>query len=179
MTPTKTRKSSCQPGFAQAGSATHKLRHLFTSFALAVCALSLSSCGGDSHDALVEDMLGFLDKTAKAISDVSDEASAKKAGATIEGMKDDLDDLVKRAEALGKPSDEDKTALVEAHKERAGEIMGTIMAKMLSSLENAEVMKPVEDAMDSLESQMNKFNDLTGDLMNDIVEAAMTDGPNS
>ncbi|MGK0189105.1 MAG: cytochrome oxidase Cu insertion factor (SCO1/SenC/PrrC family) [Verrucomicrobiales bacterium] len=147
------------------------LKSIPVPLALIALALSISGCDGDdTHESLISDLLDFMDESAKAMAEATDEASAKAAAAKITALEGDLEELAQRAEALGKSSDADKTAIIKKFKERAQDIAGRMLAKMIELSEKPEVLNSIEAAMDQLEPLVDKITDQTGDMMTKMLE---------
>jgi len=74
---------------------------------------SLSGCGGDTHESLVGQALELMNEYNTIMDAVKDDASAAAAKPKLEALEKRAADLKKRADALGKPSDDERKRLQE------------------------------------------------------------------
>ena len=100
------------------------------------------------------DMIKSVTKIAGALESVDDEASAKKAAKTIEGMEGSMKKLSERAEALGDPDEALEKKLEEKFKPQLEEAMGKMMKATAGFAEKPELMKIIQPALEKLGGMM-------------------------
>lgn len=100
----------------------------------AVLGLVLSACGGNSHEAIVDEQFDLMDEMIEILDGVTDQESAKEAAKKLEALGEDMQALAKRAEEMGEPTPEQQKKLEEIAKKRQEEYskkMQGVMTKMM------------------------------------------------
>jgi hypothetical protein len=111
--------------------------------------LSVPGCGAaDTHDAVAEDMVKLMEEFAAAIGGVKDEASAKAAAATIDGLVPRMTKLSERAKALPKLTQAQEDAMQKKVEPRVQAATSKMMAGGFAMAANPELSKIVEPAME-------------------------------
>jgi len=112
----------------------------------AFLGLVLSACGGDSHEAIVEDQADLMDEILDILEDVDDQASAKEAAKKIEALSEDMAALAKRAQEMGEPTPEQQKRFEEIMKPRQ-ERMQAVMMKMMQYPELGQAFSKAGESM--------------------------------
>jgi PBP1b-binding outer membrane lipoprotein LpoB len=118
-------------------------------------ALLLSGCGGDSREAIMEEMLDQFDAITASMKKITDKESAAAQAPKLEAIAAEMKALKERAEKIGKPDDAQDKALQEKYKER----METSMKAMMSEMMRVAMLGPdVQKELDVLEKAMKDMN---------------------
>lgn len=120
--------------------------------ALFFVTICLTGCGGDPHEAAVQDMLDIMGEFDTILADVNDQASAEAMGPKVEKMSQRMDALAKEMNELEEPSEEKQRALEEKYGPRIKEIQDTMNDHMV----RIRALGP--DVLLEMNKQMRKFN---------------------
>lgn len=126
----------------------------------AVLAFSLVFLAGckDDHESLMKGMIGKMNDLTAALKTVTDEASSKAAAPKVKSIATDMQELQKKAEALGKPSADEDKRLQEKYEKQLQEAMGGFMGEAMRIGMNPKLMTPeLKSALDSMQSTAKKF----------------------
>ena len=90
---------------------------------LAAVSLFISGCsGGDSHEKVVNDMTGQLDRMTNSLLAVTDKASAEKAATELKSVVEEFKKIGERAKKMGDPSADVKARLEASMKAKQVEV---------------------------------------------------------
>ncbi len=118
-------------------------------------ALLLSGCGGDSREAIMEEMLDQFDAITASMKKITDKQSATAQAPKLEAIAAEMKALKARADKIGKPDDAEDKALQEKYKER----METSMKGMMSEMMRVAMLGPdVQKELDVLEKAMKDMD---------------------
>ena len=126
------------------------LRPVSLATVLITCAL-LAGCGGDSHEAVMDDMIAQMNKVTAVLKTVKDEASAEAAKPKLEAIGKDMKKLKERADKLGDPAKEKEEALKTKYEEKMKEAMTGLMQEMMRIGMNPKLGEKLGDVMDGLD----------------------------
>jgi len=123
------------------------------SMTAAVLALSmlLAGCGGDSYESLADDTVDVLKDMTDILASIDSKDAAEKAASKLESLAWKMQEISKRAEALGEPSEKQKTDMDEMMSKKMEGVMGRYMQEMMR-------VAQIPDAMQYLEKAMEKTN---------------------
>jgi len=126
-------------------------KSIVSALTLLAFSFAFASCGGkDTHAKVMGDMIKAMNKMAGALEGVDDEASAKKAAKTIEGMEGAMNKLKERADALGEPDEALGKKLEEKFKPELEEAVGKMMKSTMGLASKPELMKILQPALDKV-----------------------------
>jgi cytochrome c556 len=121
------------------------------------CALALvflNGCGKPSHESVMKDMISKMNELGTVLKGVTDEASAKAAGAKIKTISEDMKKIKAEADALPTPTAEEDKKLKEAHEKELTDAMGTMSTEMMRIMMDPKLSAPMTDAMKELRTSM-------------------------
>ncbi|MHC4974612.1 MAG: hypothetical protein ACYTG3_20045 [Planctomycetota bacterium] len=114
-------------------------------------AFGLAACGGNSHEAIMDEQLDLMDEMLDILEGVNDEASANEAAKKIEALTEDMQKLAKRAQELGEPTPEQQKRLEEIGKERQEEFSKRMQAVMMKVMQYPELQQAFTEAGQSMQ----------------------------
>jgi len=117
----------------------------------AVLGLGLAACGGDTHEAVLEDRFQLMDRILDSMEGITDEASAKEAAKTIEALGAKLRDVQKRMRDLGDPTPEQRRRLKGLFQEREAELEKRAQELGRKMMQYPDVVQAFAKAMRPLE----------------------------
>jgi len=108
----------------------------------------------DSYEAVGEDALKMLDQVLVILKGIKDEETANAAVVQFKLMEQAGKGLAKRAEALGKPTEEQKKALEEKFMPKMKAFQQGMMAEFMRILSDPELLDSLTPLMEELEKSM-------------------------
>ena len=129
------------------------LKKSFGTALLCAVALSLSGCGGDTHESVAKEMIAQMKAMTDALKSVKDKDSATAQASTFKSIGEKLKEIKARGDKLPKLSAEEEKALEDKLKGEMEPIMKDLMTEMfrVGSL-GPEVQAELKSAMESLQS---------------------------
>jgi hypothetical protein len=107
----------------------------------------VSGCGGESHEALISDMIGVIRDTAKTLSEIKDKKSAEEKAPELAREGEALRKLKQRADALKEPlTPEEKKRLNSEYKDRLQEAIDEA-TKQWDRIRKLPDFKAIEEAL--------------------------------
>jgi hypothetical protein len=126
------------------------------SFVLILTALALTGCG-DSHDAVMSDMVASMEKFNSILDGVKDEASAKAAKSKLEALTKEMKVLTERSKKLPKATAEELKSMQDKHEKEFVAVSGKIQKNMFRIATNPTAMSALGDAMDAIAKSEPNF----------------------
>ena len=120
--------------------------------AVALPAVALCVAGCDSkptHDSVAHESMDKMKEMVEVLKTIKDEASAKAARPKMEKIKKEMDEIKKKADALGEPPADVKKKLQEEHKAEMEKLFGEMMQEMMRIGMDPKLAPHVKDAMPS------------------------------
>ncbi len=115
-------------------------------------AALLTSCGEkDTHEKIMEDTLGLMERVVAVVEEVQDKDTAEAAAEKLDDMVGDFEKVAERIDAIGDPDEETEKALKEKFEKRGEELI----EKMMSSMVAVATMDP--SMMQTLQAPMEKI----------------------
>lgn len=108
------------------------------------CLFLLPGCK-DSQESLFQELLATINQMTSTLEGVTDEASAKAAQPKMQKLMDKMPSLQKRAEALPKPNDSEKTELRRKYEAQTQEAMLKFAKEMMRVALNPKLNAAVKD----------------------------------
>lgn len=127
----------------------------------AVGLLSMTGCGGQSHEAIADSMMKSMDQFADILASVKDEASAKAAATQLETLTASVKALADKRKALGDPPKEIQTKIEEKMKAKQSELQEKMNASMMNLMSNPALMQIIAPAMGKLAEAMGPGSSAT------------------
>jgi phage terminase large subunit-like protein len=124
----------------------------------AVGLLSMTGCGGQSHEAITDSMMTSMDKFADILASVKDEASAKAAVSQLDNLTASVKELAEKAKALGDPPKEIQTKIEEKMKAKQSELQQKMNASMMNLMSNPALMQIITPALTKFAEAMGPGN---------------------
>lgn len=124
--------------------------HWRTTLSAALLGLALSACGGESHEAVMDEQFDLMGEIFDILDGVEDEASAKEAAKKIEALGEKLTDLAKRAEKLPEPTPEQEKALEARARERQAEFEKRSRAFATKMMQYPDLAQAFSQAMQAM-----------------------------
>lgn len=136
---------------------TKQILSRFFVAATLVAVMALTSCDKkDTADSLADEFIEQMNRIPKAMSSITDKATAEEAATTIGDAGDELVSIAERLKDLPEPSDEEKEKLSKKIEDgiKLGGMMGNVDVNVMR---DQEIQKIIESAMTGLEAKMKKI----------------------
>lgn len=130
------------------------MKKLATLALVGLMTISLTGCGGDTHESLMDEGSGMMKDMTSVLADVKDEASAKDAVSKLEAFAAKGKDLGERMKALGEPTPDQAKALMAKGMSMMAD-MGKFQTEMQRLQQNPELLKIIGDALKKAQGAMN------------------------
>lgn len=125
--------------------------------ALLLAAL-LTSCGEkETHQKIMADTLGLMDRVVSAVESVEDKQSAEAAAQKLEDMVGDFEQIADRIKGIGEPDEATEKALEDDYAKRREEIMQKMESSMLGvASRSPEIMNTLMQPMEKIGKVLDK-----------------------
>ena len=118
--------------------------------ALLVAAFCLAGCDSKpTHESVTQEGIDKTEEMVEVLKSIKDEASAKAARPKMEQIKKDMEELKKKANALGEPPADVKAKLQEKHKPEMEKLFGEMMKEVMRIGLDPKIAPHVRDVMPS------------------------------
>ena len=115
----------------------------------------VSGFGGDSHESIRKETIKAMNEMCDILGSIKDKASAEAAKSKMEKLSERMQDLKKRADKLGEPSAEVKSALEKKYKAELEQV-GQRFVKEVFRMATMEDGQGLQDMLKSFGDAMNK-----------------------
>ena len=116
---------------------------------LAVAVLVLVGCG-DSHEKVINDMVGVIEETTAVLKTVKTEADAKAAAPKLEEIQARAKGLEKRMKDLGDPPKAEQERLGKLMMDKMFKALGEFQAESMRIAMNPELFKHLEKQIEGV-----------------------------
>lgn len=114
-------------------------------------AITLTGCGGDTHESLMKEMIGQMKAMVDAMKSVKDKESATAQVSAFKAIGDKMKDIKTRVDKLPKLSTAEENTLQEKLKGEMEPIMKDLMTETFRvAALGPEVQAELQSAMESL-----------------------------
>lgn len=113
--------------------------------------LGLTSCGGETHEALASESIGLMEDFTGSLAKIDDKASAEKQAGELERLVTKMKDVQARMEKLGAPSEEKGAELSKKLEEGMGAAMQKMSRELMRIGSNPEIMSVVGPLLEKLD----------------------------
>lgn len=114
-------------------------------------AITLTGCGGDTHESVMREMIGQMKAMVDAMKSVKDKESATAQVSSFKAIGDKMKDIKARADKLPKLSTEEENALEQKLKGEMEPVMKDLMTETFRvAALGPEVQAELQSAMESL-----------------------------
>ena len=132
---------------------------LFTMAACAAAAMLFTSCGKkDTFSSLADETVAEMNALADAMSTVKDKESAEVAAKKVDEITANLEDIAKRLEALGEPSEDDKNLMMEKLQSAEKGIREKMIQSGDAMRSDPEIAKIIMEAMNKFGERMSELD---------------------
>ncbi len=114
-------------------------------------SLLLAGCGGDSHDAVMQDSIAQFKKITASLKQVKDKDSAAAQSSALKGVAAEMKAIKARGDALPKATAEQEKALRDKYEKELSQVMGEFMGEMMRvAMLGPDVQKELKSLEDGM-----------------------------